>query len=430
MVERRSKSRTKRFRHRQRIRQTSVGQFLCYPATTNTPSIKRHISCLIAKRLWRHGTRKRKPADRGTSQTALHAATYSLDTTGETIFIPVPPSIATSLRQMSLSVAVRTHLLRCATFLQSRPDHDIEVSSCQISALLFKTALTNAFHRAREPKFDNQTKEGVYISLLRLTIMPHYPTRSLRDLCYLNPLRTRRTRSTPKLLPVLVSIISDPSAFCSKVDGRAGHKDNPHSKRSSLYDSYAYKANTVNMQVVTGAREHNFVTSGMLVGTDGRASHRENLQSEIITKDLERTKTAHITPTEDNAIIPHDLEPEKEFALQQAAFDELLVVLQASNPQPTTLTSFGHMVCKLYTPGMHAKMKVVLGGATLQKGYEAIRLWMRIQSKLEDFRKMTSYLGKAGEDWQAHKQKLKSRSWKESLMPALAADRQLGLFVK
>jgi hypothetical protein len=55
---------------------------------------------------------------------------------------------------------------------------------------------------------------------------------------------------------------------------------------------------------------------------------------------------------------------------------------------------------------------------------------MKIHGKLEDFRETTGYTGEAGEDWQEHKVKLILLSWKDPLMPALAAHRRLGLFVE
>jgi hypothetical protein len=43
-------------------------------------------------------------------------------------------------------------------------------------------------------------------------------------------------------------------------------------------------------------------------------------------------ETTHHIPGEISVFVPDNLEPEKEMVLQEAAFDELLEVLQVPNP--------------------------------------------------------------------------------------------------
>jgi len=122
-----------------------------------------------------------------------------------------------------------------------------------------------------------------------------------------------------------------------------------------------------------------------------------------------------------------NLTSEKEKHLQNLAFDELVEVLQISNPQHSTLSKLQPYVNNIYTPKTYERMKIALGPA-FSKAYEAMQLWHEIHGKLREFRETTKYEGKAGADWQAYKQALRSVSWKESL-PAMTAHRQLGLFV-
>ncbi|KAI4639939.1 hypothetical protein J4E93_008738 [Alternaria ventricosa] len=119
---------------------------------------------------------------------------------------------------------------------------------------------------------------------------------------------------------------------------------------------------------------------------------------------------------------------EKEKHLQTIAFDELVEVLQVSNPQHTTLSKLEPYADTLYTPKTYERMSIALG-PVFDQAYEAMQLWHAIHRKLKEFRETTKYEGKAGADWQAYKQALRSVSWKESL-PAMTAHRQLGLFVE
>jgi hypothetical protein len=136
-------------------------------------------------------------------------------------------------------------------------------------------------------------------------------------------------------------------------------------------------------------------------------------------------------PVDNNAAVStRELEPEKKLVLEQAAFDALLEVLQVQNPQLSIFTSFTKLASKLYTPGIQSRMLAGLGGATWREAHRSTKFWVELHSKLEEFRNTTGYSGKAGEEWQAHKQTLMALSWKESFMPALTAHRQLGLWVE
>ena len=124
-----------------------------------------------------------------------------------------------------------------------------------------------------------------------------------------------------------------------------------------------------------------------------------------------------------------ELEPEKEHVLQEIAFDELFDVLQQPKPQSNKFDELDKHIHKLYSDAIHARMLAAIGGPRLRKGIAAMRLWTKMHSKLRDFQSSTGYDGKAA-DWDAHKQSLKSRSWKDAYMPALTAYRKLGLFVR
>lgn len=103
-------------------------------------------------------------------------------------------------------------------------------------------------------------------------------------------------------------------------------------------------------------------------------------------------------------------------------------MLQISNPQHSTLSKLESYVNNIYTAETYERMKLALRSAFTQ-AYQAMQLWHEIHGKLKEFRETTKYEGKAGADWQAHKQALRSVSWKESL-PAMTAHRQLGLSVE
>jgi hypothetical protein len=114
------------------------------------------------------------------------------------------------------------------------------------------------------------------------------------------------------------------------------------------------------------------------------------------------------------------------------AFDALLEVLQVQNPQLSIFASFTNLTYKLYTPDMQSRMKSGLGGAILRDANRSMILWIKLHSKLEEFRNTTGYSGKAGDEWQAHKQNLRSASvpWRESVKPAMEVHRRLGLWVE
>ncbi|KAI4945143.1 hypothetical protein J4E91_008120 [Alternaria rosae] len=125
-----------------------------------------------------------------------------------------------------------------------------------------------------------------------------------------------------------------------------------------------------------------------------------------------------------------DNRPEREWRLQRTAFDELLELLQESPPQASRSRELESYKCKLYTSETHKRMQAALGSNMLKESYTAMVLWHEIHTRLHDFQTITNYTGKAGADWQAHKQTLREISWKNALLPALAAHRELGLFVK
>ncbi|KAI4664480.1 uncharacterized protein J4E88_010732 [Alternaria novae-zelandiae] len=104
-----------------------------------------------------------------------------------------------------------------------------------------------------------------------------------------------------------------------------------------------------------------------------------------------------------------NLPPEKEKHLQNLAFDELVEVLQIPNPQHSTLSKLQLYVNNIYTPKTYERMKMALGPA-FSKAYKAMQLWHEIHGKLREFRETTKYEGKAGADWQAYKQALRSVS--------------------
>ncbi|KAH6865183.1 hypothetical protein BKA58DRAFT_404946 [Alternaria rosae] len=76
------------------------------------------------------------------------------------------------------------------------------------------------------------------------------------------------------------------------------------------------------------------------------------------------------------------------------------------------------------------RMQAALNSNMLKESYTAMVLWHEIHTRLHDFQTITNFTGKAGADWQAHKQTSREISWKNALLPALAAHRELGLFVK
>ncbi|KAG9186241.1 hypothetical protein G6011_02797 [Alternaria panax] len=125
-----------------------------------------------------------------------------------------------------------------------------------------------------------------------------------------------------------------------------------------------------------------------------------------------------------------EIKLETESLLQQVVFDELLEVLKVSNPQGSDTMDLSSHARNLFTPGNHKSMKAVLGSTILDEAYEAMVLWCKIHAKLHEFRRSTNYTGKAGTDWQAHKQTLSKISWREASLPAVVAHRRLGLFVE
>ncbi|KAI4666980.1 uncharacterized protein J4E79_001661 [Alternaria viburni] len=125
-----------------------------------------------------------------------------------------------------------------------------------------------------------------------------------------------------------------------------------------------------------------------------------------------------------------DPKPLEESHHQQAAFDELVEVLKTSTPQGSKTRKLEFIRCKLSTTETLKRMKRELGTADFKESYTSMLLWHKIHAKLRDFQMATNYHGKAGADWRTHKQTLRASSWKDASLPALAAHRELGLFVQ
>ncbi|KAI4622196.1 hypothetical protein J4E83_004936 [Alternaria metachromatica] len=125
-----------------------------------------------------------------------------------------------------------------------------------------------------------------------------------------------------------------------------------------------------------------------------------------------------------------DSKPKEESLHQQAAFDELVEVLKTSTPQGSKTRKLEFIRCKLSTTATLKRMKRELGTTIFMESYTSMLLWHKIHAKLQDFQMATSYHGKAGADWRAHKQTLRASSWKDASLPALSAHRELGLFVQ
>ncbi|KAI4614041.1 hypothetical protein J4E80_006731 [Alternaria sp. BMP 0032] len=122
--------------------------------------------------------------------------------------------------------------------------------------------------------------------------------------------------------------------------------------------------------------------------------------------------------------------PKEESLHQQAAFDELVEVLKTSTPQGSKTRKLEFIRCKLSTTATLKRMKRELGTTFFMESYTSMLLWHKIHAKLQKFQMVTNYHGKAGADWRAHKQTLRASSWKDASLPALAAHRELGLFVQ
>jgi len=124
-----------------------------------------------------------------------------------------------------------------------------------------------------------------------------------------------------------------------------------------------------------------------------------------------------------------DLEPEKEEVLQSLSYYALIEVLHQSPPQGSKLNGLTDHVDKLYGPAMHSKLLAALGLARLLKIVAVKNVWVNLHSELHNFQAATGYTGPAG-GWQAHKQSLKSQSWKGRYLPVLAPCHQLGVAVQ
>jgi hypothetical protein len=125
-----------------------------------------------------------------------------------------------------------------------------------------------------------------------------------------------------------------------------------------------------------------------------------------------------------------DTTPENESLLQQIAFDELVQLLKVSTPQGFKHKKLETYTWNLLTPETRHRMQKALDNTVLKESYEAVLLWHKIHAELQRFQTTTHYNGKAGAEWQSHKQVLRVSSWKEGSLPAVAAHRELGLFVQ
>ena len=107
------------------------------------------------------------------------------------------------------------------------------------------------------------------------------------------------------------------------------------------------KFNTSDKSGATSTCEPVSASLGILAEQDSRAGQSEDSQSETITKSSNRVETAHHIPGVISVCVPANLEPKNSTVLKEAAFDELLEVLQVPNPQASMLMSFKDLVYKL-----------------------------------------------------------------------------------
>ena len=70
----------------------------------------------------------------------------------------------------------------------------------------------------------------------------------------------------------------------------------------------------------------------------------------------------------------HEVKPKKDKVLQRIAFDELLEVMQETNPQTSMFPALMEHVHKLYGPTFRARMKATIGGPRLRNSIAAMRL--------------------------------------------------------